>query len=76
MKGQAYSTTQTIRVQAHEPLVQTRRPTPDLKAGAGMPFNHNQTLARPAGLKVKTHVKAGSIIVHDIEAQKQWLPAN
>jgi hypothetical protein len=57
---------------------QTRRTTPPppiqasaLKGKAGtLTANHNnETLAwapRPAGgLKVKTHIKAGSIIVHD-----------
>jgi hypothetical protein len=41
-----------------------------LKGKAGtLTANHNETLAwapRPAGgLKVKTHIKAGSILVHD-----------
>ena len=30
-----------------------------IKAG-GLYVNHNQTLVRPTGLKVKTHVKAGA----------------
>ena len=32
------------------------------------------TTTAQSGLKVKTHIKAGSIIVHD--GQKQWIPAN
>jgi hypothetical protein len=52
-----------IRPKEHIMATQTRRPTPQPPVQASV-------------LKVKTHVKAGSIIVHDIEAQKQWLPAN
>ena len=34
-----------------------------------------QTTTTPqSGLKVKTHIKAGSIIVHDM--QKQWHPSD
>ena len=32
------------------------------------------TTTAQSGLKVKTHIKAGSIIVHDM--QKQWHPSD